>query len=54
MDKGIHHRSGNKGIHHRDLRPRKGKKEGFHGGGVYSFLPCKITFSTDNLENLCI
>ena len=36
-EKGIHHRSRKKGIHHRGLRPRKRKKQGFHGGGVYFF-----------------
>ena len=39
-EKGIHHRSGKKGIHHRAPDPEKEKKEGFHGGGVYFFLPC--------------
>ena len=38
-EKGIHHRSGKKGIHHRASDPEKVKKEGFHGGGVYFFLP---------------
>ena len=28
------------GIHHRASDPEKEKKEGFHGGGVYFFLPC--------------
>ena len=36
-EKGIHHRSGKKGIHHRASDPEKEKKEGPHGGGVYSF-----------------
>ena len=36
----IHHRSGKKGIHHRASDAEKEKKEGFHGGGVYFFLPC--------------
>ena len=39
-EKGIHHRSGKKGIHHRASDPKKEKKEGFHGGGVYFCLPC--------------
>ena len=40
-EKGIHHRSGKRGIHHRASDPEKEKKEGFHGGGVYFFLPAK-------------
>ena len=36
----MHHRSGKKGIHHEASDPEKEKKEGFHGGGVYCFLPC--------------
>ena len=40
-EKGIHHRSRKKGIHHRASDPEKDKKEGFHGGGVYFFLPCR-------------
>ena len=39
-EKGIHHRSGKKGIHHEASDPEK-KKQGFHGGGVYFFLPGK-------------
>ena len=38
-EKGIHHRSGKKGIHHRASDLEKEKKEAFHGGGVYFFLP---------------
>ena len=37
-EKGIHHRSGKKGIQHRASDPEKEKKEGLHGGGVYFFL----------------
>ena len=42
-EKGI---AGKKGIHHSGLRPRKEKKEGFHGGGggggggIYFYLLC--------------
>ena len=38
-ERGIHHRSGKKGIHHEASDPEKEKKEGFHGGGVYFSLP---------------
>ena len=38
-EKGVYHRSGKQGIHRRGLRPRKGKKEGLHGGDVFFFLP---------------
>ena len=38
-EKGIHNRSGKKGIHHRASDPEKEKKGGLHGGGVYFFLP---------------
>ena len=43
----MHHRSGKKGIHHRASDPEKEKKEGFHGGGVYFFLPCKGLLSAN-------
>ena len=38
-EKGVHHRSGKKGIRHRASDPAKEKKECLHGGGVYFFLP---------------
>ena len=47
-EKGIHHRSGKKGIHHEASDPEK-KKEGFHGGGVYFLLPC-ASFAGKNRE----
>ena len=41
-EKGIHHRSGKKGIHHGASDPEKEKKEGLHGGGVYFLLSWEV------------
>ena len=43
-EKGIHHRSGKKVFFTIEPQTQKKKKGGLHGGGVYFFLPCKLTF----------
>ena len=51
-EKGIHHRSGKKGIHHEASDPEKEKKKGFHDGGVYFFLPARSQLEILSKENV--
>ena len=57
-EKGIHHRSGKKGIHHIASDLEKEKKKGLHGGGVWhcmlsSYLTTGSTLATGIACGLC-